>query len=119
MISVFFAKGKVEVREAPRPRRPKGSALIRLELAGICSTDFQLLQGYYGFEGVPGDEFTGTVVDADCKGLVGKKVVGDINLACGKCTYCARGMPNHCPKRKVLGIVGHPGAFQECITVPV
>src|SRR5579862_1648693 len=118
MISVHFGQGKVELRDIRRPRRPRGSALIRLELAGICSTDIQLLKGYYGFEGIPGHEFTGTVVEADSDRLVGRLVVGDINLACGNCSSCARGMRNHCPKRRVLGIVNQPGTFQEYFTLP-
>jgi alcohol dehydrogenase len=118
MISVHFGQEKVELREVRRPKRPRGYALIRMELAGICSTDIQLLKGYYGFEGIPGHEFTGTVVEADNDRLVGRRVVGDINLACGNCSFCARGMRNHCPKRKVLGIVNHPGTFQEYFTLP-
>ena len=118
MISVHFGQGKVELRDIRRPKRPRGYALIRLDLAGICSTDIQLLKGYYGFEGIPGHEFTGTVVEADKDQLVGRRVVGDINLACGKCSFCARGIRNHCPKRRVLGIVNQPGAFQEYFTLP-
>jgi len=118
MTSVHFHDGKVEVRDIRRPKRPRGYALIRLDLAGICSTDIQLLKGYYGFEGIPGHEFAGTVVEADSERLLGRRVVGDINLACGNCSFCARGMRNHCPKRKVLGIVNHPGVFQEYFTLP-
>ena len=123
MLAVYFAGGRVEVRDIRRPRRPKGFALIRMELAGICSTDLQLLKGYYSFQGIPGHEFTGIVVEADesrlnGKRLIGKRVVGDINLACGKCVICAAGHRHHCPRRKVLGIVVHPGAFQEYFTLP-
>lgn len=52
------------------------------------------------------------------QGLVGKRVVGEINLNCGNCSWCARGLGRHCPTRKVLGIVRHPGAFQEFLTLP-
>jgi threonine dehydrogenase-like Zn-dependent dehydrogenase len=45
-------------------------------------------------------------------------VVGEINLACGKCDWCARGLGRHCPKRTVLGIVKQPGAFREFLTLP-
>lgn len=100
------------------PRRPEGYALIRLICGGICNTDLELQRGYYGFRGTPGHEFVGEVVEADNAGLVGKRVVGEINLACGHCDWCARGLDRHCPNRTVLGIVKHPGAFAEFLTLP-
>jgi alcohol dehydrogenase len=118
VISVFLDSGRVELRESPMPERPPGFALIRLLEAGICNTDLELQRGYYGFSGVPGHEFVGEVVDADTKDLVGKRVVGEINLACGGCSWCARGLGRHCPTRTVLGIVRHPGAFREFLTLP-
>lgn len=118
MISVFLNNGSVEVRKVPRPRRPRGSALIRLRCGGICNTDIELQRGYYGFKGVPGHEFIGDVVDADDKALVGKRVVGEINLSCGRCSWCRKGLGRHCPQRQVLGIVRHPGAFRELLTLP-
>jgi len=45
-------------------------------------------------------------------------VAGEINLACGNCSYCRRNLGRHCPNRTVLGIVRHPGAFQEFFTLP-
>jgi alcohol dehydrogenase len=60
----------------------------------------------------------GEVIEADTPGLVGQRVVGDINLACGSCDWCARGLGRHCPNRTVLGIVRHPGAFAEQLTLP-
>lgn len=118
MLSVYLENGRVEVREVPRPQRPRGFALIRLLAAGICNTDLELQRGYYGFQGIPGHEFAGVVEDADDPGLIGKRVVGEINLACGDCEWCRRALGRHCPQRSVLGIVRHPGAFQEWFTLP-
>lgn len=108
----------MELREAAMPERPQGYALIRLLVAGICNTDLELQRGYYGFAGVPGHEFVGEVVEADSRELVGRRVVGEINLACGTCEWCGRGLGRHCPVRTVLGIVRHPGAFEEFFTLP-
>jgi threonine dehydrogenase-like Zn-dependent dehydrogenase len=118
MRSVFLDGGAVTIRSGPRPKRPEGFALIRLLLGGICNTDLELQRGYYGFRGVPGHEFVGEVVEADTPSLIGKRVVGEINLACGHCEWCARGLGRHCPRRTVLGIVKHPGAFRDCLTLP-
>jgi len=49
---------------------------------------------------------------------VGKRVVGEINLACAHCEWCRKGLGRHCPNRSVLGIVRHPGAFAEVFTLP-
>ena len=35
------------------------------------------------------------------------------------CDWCARDLGRHCPHRTVLGIVKHPGAFREFLTLPV
>jgi threonine dehydrogenase-like Zn-dependent dehydrogenase len=118
MISVHLESGKASIVDTPKPERPEGFALIRLLQAGICNTDLELQRGYYGFSGVPGHEFVGEVVAADSKELVGKRVVGEINLGCGVCTWCRRKLGRHCPARSVLGIVRHPGAFREFLTLP-
>jgi len=118
MLSVHMENGLVELRNVPQPERPEGFATIRLLVGGICNTDLELQRGYYGFAGTPGHEFVGEVVAADTQSLLGKRVVGEINLNCGKCSWCARGLGRHCPARTVLGIVRHPGAFQEFLTLP-
>ncbi len=118
MIAVHIENGRVTLRRRPRPSRPPGYALIRLLCGGICNTDLELQRGYYGFRGTPGHEFVGQVVEADSAALAGRRVVGEINLACGRCEWCARGLGRHCPRRAVLGIVRHPGAFAEFFTLP-
>jgi alcohol dehydrogenase len=118
MIAVHIENGRVEVRRRPKPRRRQGFALIRLLCGGICNTDLELQRGYYGFRGTPGHEFVGEVVEADDPALIGRRVVGEINLACGRCNWCGRGLGRHCPNRTVLGIVKHPGAFSEFFTLP-
>jgi alcohol dehydrogenase len=112
MLSVHLENGRVKVKKEPLPRIAKGFSRIRLLAAGICTTDLELQRGYYGFSGTPGHEFVGELED-------GTRVVGEINLACGHCDWCARGLGRHCPNRTVLGIVKHPGAFREFLTLPV
>ncbi len=118
MLAVHIENRRVHVRYGRRPQRPNGFALIRLLVAGICNTDLELLRGYYGFRGTPGHEFVGEVVAAETPDLLGRRVVGEINLACRKCEWCKKGLGRHCPTRTVLGIVRHPGAFREFLTLP-
>ena len=118
MLLVHLEAGRVGLQEIPTPHRPPGFALIRMLCAGICNTDLELQRGYYGFAGTPGHEFVGEVVEADDPTLIGRRVVGEINLSCGSCDWCKRSLGRHCPDRTVLGIVNHPGAFQEFLTLP-
>ena len=119
MLAVSLDNGVVSVRRQPRPRRRSGFATIRLIYGGICNTDLELQRGYYGFRGTPGHEFVGEVVEADDRDWVGRRVVGEINLACGECDWCRRDLGRHCSRRTVLGIVKYPGAFREFLTLPV
>src|SRR5262245_7588929 len=118
MLAIHLENRRVGVRNVRRPQRPNGFALIRLLLGGICNTDLELQRGYYGFRGTPGHEFVGEVVAADNSTLLGRRVVGEINLACRTCEWCRKGLGRHCPRRTVLGIAGHPGAFREFLTLP-
>src|SRR5262249_53541346 len=111
--------GKLALREIEMPRRKAGEALIQVSFAGICGTDREILKGYSGFHGIPGHEFVGRVVECEDAAGVGKRVVGEINLACGHCRWCAKGLGRHCPRRTVMGIVNHPGAFAEYVALPV
>jgi threonine dehydrogenase-like Zn-dependent dehydrogenase len=118
MLAVHLENGSVSVRDVPVPHRPAGFALLRLIVGGICNTDLELQRGYYGFQGIPGHEFVAEVVAADESALMGRRVVGEINLACTVCEWCRKGLGRHCPSRTVLGIVNHPGAFAEYFTLP-
>ncbi|ETW92976.1 MAG: hypothetical protein ETSY1_41300 [Candidatus Entotheonella factor] len=101
----------------PTPRANEETALVRVSLAGICSTDLQIFQGYMGFTGVPGHEFVGEVVEGPTA-LLGQRVVGEINFACGQCPACAKGLGRHCPTRRVMGILQADGTFAEYVAVP-
>jgi threonine dehydrogenase-like Zn-dependent dehydrogenase len=118
MLTVHIENGGVTIRQAELPARPQGFALLRLLIGGICNTDLELQRGYYGFTGTPGHEFVAEVVEADTRGLVGKRVVGEINIACTHCEWCRKGLGRHCPQRTVLGIVNQPGAFAEFFVLP-
>ncbi len=102
------------------PTAGEGEALVRIRLAGICSTDLQMGLGYYPFTGIPGHEFVGEVVSAPGQPeWNGRRVVGEINIPCGTCRHCRAGRPRHCSHRTVIGIKDHPGIFAEYVTLPV
>ena len=92
-------------------------ARVRVLAAGVCGTDLALVDGLYPFEGVPGHEFVG-IVEEGPGALVGRRVVGEINAACGRCPECLGGLAKHCRARTALGIRGRHGAFAEYLQLP-
>ena len=121
MRALWLEAQALRLREdIPLPVPPSDEALVRVHLAGICNTDLELVRGYYPFEGVPGHEFVGSVVEAaSAPEWVGRRVAGEINAACGSCVSCRAGRPTHCEKRTVLGIVARDGAFATHLRLPV
>jgi threonine dehydrogenase-like Zn-dependent dehydrogenase len=107
----------VRTTGTPPANENEPSALIQVHLAGICSTDLQILKGYMDFKGVPGHEFVGSVIDGP-KDFVGKRVAGEINFGCGSCDACARDLGRHCARRSVMGILNADGAFAEYVLLP-
>jgi threonine dehydrogenase-like Zn-dependent dehydrogenase len=104
----------------PKPSQRNDEALVRVRLAGICSTDLELIKGYYPYTGILGHEFVGEIVEAtEAPERIGERVVGEINVACGACNSCLRGQITHCEQRTVLGIVNRDGAFAEYLRLPL
>jgi threonine dehydrogenase-like Zn-dependent dehydrogenase len=117
MLALHFDGRTARVDDVDPPASLPDSALVRVSLAGVCDTDVQLLQGYMDFRGVLGHEFVGSVCEGPDE-LRGRRVVGEINFACGSCPVCSAGLQRHCPARRVLGIQGADGAFAEYVRVP-
>ena len=101
----------------PEPEMKEGEARGRVLSAGICNTDLELIRGYYPYKGILGHEFVG-IVEEGPKNLINKRVVGEINAACGHCRFCLRNEPTHCENRSVLGIVNRNGAFADYLSLP-
>lgn len=100
------------------PSPGPGEVRIRTLLAGICNTDLEITRGYADFRGIPGHEFVGIVDCAEDRALVGKRVVGEINIACGSCAMCRLGHTTHCRRRATLGLHGCDGALAEYLVLP-
>src|SRR5512144_383607 len=106
--------------DLPLPSPPPGEALVRVRVAGICNTDLELVRGYYAYAGVPGHEFVGVVEQAPgAPEWVSRRVVGEINAACGECPACRAGRRTHCERRSVLGIAGRDGVFATHARLPI
>lgn len=108
-----------------KPIPQKGEALVKVTLAGICNTDYEITKGYMGYVGVLGHEFVGVVEDVNSdntedKKWIGKRVVAEISWGCNdpNCEWCARKNYRHCPNRNTIGIWKKDGCMAEYITVP-
>jgi threonine dehydrogenase-like Zn-dependent dehydrogenase len=118
LLALHLDARHARVVDHPLPEPDARHALVRVTLAGVCNTDLELVKGYLGFRGVLGHEFVGEVAEGPAVWR-GRRVVGEINFACGACDTCARGLPRHCPSRAVMGISGADGAIAEYVRVPV
>jgi len=118
MRALVFDNGLSFQPSRPEPRREQGDCLIKIRQAGICATDLEITRGYMAFKGILGHEFVGEVIEAPNKPMIGKRVVGEINVVCGHCDLCLSGLSNHCRNRTVLGILNRDGAFADYVRLP-
>jgi len=118
MNALWLENNKIDVRDIEPPHKPN-EALIKIRKAGICSTDLELVKGYYPYTGVLGHEFVGEVVEAQDASWIGQRVVGEINVVCGQCEQCLNGRSTHCENRTVLGITDRDGTFAEYTQLPI
>src|SRR5687767_705188 len=115
MRALVFSNSLAFAANHPEPAASEGDTLVKVRAAGICSTDLEIVKGYMGFHGVLGHEFVAQVVESPNKELVGQRVVGEINIVCGRCDLCVAGLSTHCRNRSVLGILQHNGAFADLV----
>ena len=99
--AVFQGKGRIGIREVPRPAPGPGQALVRVTLTTICGTDVHIVKGEYPVrEGlIIGHEPVG-VVEALGPGVTGyqpgdRVIVGAIT-PCGQCGACLSGVASQC-----------------------
>lgn len=110
----FDGEQPIYKEDYKKPVPSPGHSLIKVLMAAICNTDKEVIRGYRpDFRGVLGHEFVGIVEESDDLSLIGKRVVGELNEGCGECIYCKSGREKHCETRKVIGMEGLDGTFEE------
>lgn len=125
MKAIVFNNELKLVDNYQKPIPQEGEALIRVNLAGICNTDYEITKGYMGYVGVLGHEFVGVVEEVNSnriedKSWIGKRVVAEISWGCDNpnCEWCAKRNYRHCPNRHTIGIWKKDGCMAEYLTVP-
>src|SRR5205807_3609532 len=103
LAAVRTGPSKTEIREFPMPEIPADSALMKMEVAGICGTDVKLYKHPPSAAPViMGHENIGVIAKAgraftNRKGFKeGDLVFVEHYVMCGKCEWCHAGQYRHC-----------------------
>lgn len=119
-------KQPLTLEEIPIPEIDAGQVLVKVGGAGMCRTDFQLIDGYFGQDmplpATPGHEIAGTVervgaaVPASAGLTEGDRVVVFGPRGDGSCRQCHRGNEHICNQGHWIGFGPH-GGYQEYVPV--
>jgi len=85
--------GKAVLQDVVIPKLGRKDVLVRLEVAGICGTDVEKLDGGLGPGGILGHEVSGTVekLGEHVEGISkGDRIVAHHHVPCYNCHYCSR-----------------------------
>jgi threonine dehydrogenase-like Zn-dependent dehydrogenase len=119
MRAVHFNGDRIAFRtDCSVPKPDEDEVRIRVLLAGICSTDLEIIKGYFGFQGILGHEMVGVVDSAADPDWVGRRVVSSINFAPAGTRVTPGFGLEHLKNRQVLGILNRDGAMADWVAVP-
>jgi L-iditol 2-dehydrogenase len=115
---LLHGPGEIGVEAVPIPTKGEGSALVKVEAAGICGSDIPRMMrtGAYRHPIIPGHELSGIVVDGE-EGLLGKRVSVYPLIPCRKCEWCERGEYQLCENYDYVGS-RRDGGFAQFVSVP-
>lgn len=120
---VLHQIGDLRYEDAPIPECPPNWALIKVQAAGICSSDISRIftKGTYHFPTIPGHEFAGVVEkvgdDKDAM-FIGKHVGVFPLIPCKECEQCGEKHFEMCSHYDYIGS-RRDGAFAEYVAAPI
>lgn len=124
--AVMVKPGMMEIRKFPYPTIDEDSAIVKIEMSGVCGTDKHIfkgdstqIRGKSIFPFIDGHENIGTIVEigdnaakvmeADHKILkVGDRVAIAVEVNCGKCWYCKNQYDNITCANQIMAYGVHP-----------
>jgi NADPH:quinone reductase-like Zn-dependent oxidoreductase len=123
----FHQHGGPEVlryEEAPEPDLASGEVLVRVRACALNHLDLWARRGMPGVQipmpHITGSDVAGEVVASAASDVaIGRRVMLQPGVSCGRCTACLSGTDNECAKYEVLGYVSHDGGYAEYVKVPV
>ena len=99
--AVFLGKGKISIREVPKPEPGPGEVVVKTSVTTICGTDVHILKAEYPVrQGLVVGHEPVAVVDSIGAGVTGyargdRVIVGAIT-PCGQCRACLSGSLSQC-----------------------
>ena len=123
----FHQHGGPEVlryEDAPDPDLAPGEVLVRVRACALNHLDVWARSGLRNVRmpmpHITGSDVAGEVVSsAAADESVGRRVMLQPGISCGRCTACLSGIDNECARYEVLGYVNHPGGYAQYVKVPV
>jgi len=118
--NVLYGIGDLRYVDVPMPEVAEGQVLLKVRAVGICGSDNARVfkTGTYHFPTIIGHEFSGEVVQAEDRQLVGRRAAVYPLIPCGKCDSCKRSVFETCSHYNYLGS-RCDGAFAEYVAVPI
>lgn len=110
------------IEDVPIPQPGPREAVVKVEVEGICRTDWHTWMGDWSWVGLApplpitmGHEFAGEVTEVGSE-VMGVRVAVPFHEACGVCSYCRSGATNLCDALEFLGMT-HDGGYAEYVRV--
>jgi NADPH:quinone reductase-like Zn-dependent oxidoreductase len=122
----FHAHGGPEVlryEEVPDPDLAPGEVLVRVRACALNHLDIWERVGLprvtIPLPHVSGSDVAGEVIaTAAGDGSIGRRVMLQPGVSCGRCEACLGGRDHECPRYEVLGYLHHAGGYAELVKVP-
>ncbi len=109
--------------DAPEPQLAPGDVLVRVRACALNRVDVWGRRGRPGLTiplpHIPGSDVAGEIaVSAAADVSVGRRVMVQPGVSCGRCIACLSGRDNACARFEVLGYVNTNGGYAEFVKVP-
>ena len=123
----FHEHGGPEVlryEDAPDPDLAPGEVLVRVRACALNHLDLWARRGLprvtIPMPHINGSDVAGEVVAAAAPDVgLGRRVMLQPGVSCGRCAACLSGKDNECARYEVLGYLNHPGGYAEFVKAPV
>ena len=109
--------------DAPDPQLAPGEVLVRVRACALNHLDLWERRGLehvaIPMPHISGSDVAGEVVASAAPDVaVGRRVMLQPGVSCGRCLACLSGKDNECPRYETLGYLNHAGGYAELVKVP-
>jgi alcohol dehydrogenase len=109
--ATLVAPNRIEIREYAIPDIPPDGGLLKVEMGGVCGTDYKYYNGKLDLPMpiILGHEILGRVEKLGREAMrihgvkEGDRVILKGSLGCGRCADCRRGFARFCKQRSAYG----------------